>query len=319
METLLHIGGTLVTIIFLGAVLYSLTSALRKKRKTAKLEKELETKEHVKVKNVHQYDIAPQQGYYKYLLTIDGELKRMPQKFTAISVALANNQPYSIYLIGFAEFDKGELKEPHYFYIQPPENNLANVKDKDVTWDVLKKADTFGEYWEAGMKKHFAGHTLVAHNAPFVMGCIAHALKVYDIPMPPMHFVDTLSIAKKDYSFSSNQLSSIADELGLEWEDNNALTAAITTGKFLVQAGKDYPMHLPTIHYINGAPSTEERWATVISTVEREECTPAEIFAPNPPDMAILQTLVDKKYIEPGETKGTYYATNVGLDFAESL
>lgn len=31
METLLHIGGTLVTIIFLGAVLYSLTSALRKK------------------------------------------------------------------------------------------------------------------------------------------------------------------------------------------------------------------------------------------------------------------------------------------------
>ena len=30
METLLHIGGTLVTIIFLGAVLYSLTSALRK-------------------------------------------------------------------------------------------------------------------------------------------------------------------------------------------------------------------------------------------------------------------------------------------------
>ena len=319
MDTLLHIGGAIVTLVFLGAVIYSLTSSLRKNRQAAKKELELATKPHQKVKNVHQYDIAPQQGYYKYPLIMKGTLKRMPQKFTAVSISLANNQPYSIYLIGFADFEKGELKGPHYFYIQPPENKLTNIKDASITWETLKKADTFSEYWEAGMKKYVENRTLVAHNAAFVMGCITHALKVYGITAPPMHFIDTLEIAKKEYSFSSNQLSVIAEEFGWPWEDNNALTAAITTGKFLVQASKDYPMQLPTIHYINEAPSKKEQWASIIAVVEREECTAAEIFAPNPPDMTMLQELLQKKYIEPGEKKDTYYATDDGLDFAESL
>lgn len=319
MDTLLHIGGTLVTIIFLGAVLYSLTSTFRKKRKAAKRSKELEKKQHVEVKNLHQYDISPQQDYYKYPVEETGELHRMPQKFTALSLMLANEQPYSICLIGFADFERGELKDSHYFYVRPPENNLSALKGTDMTWELLHKADEFGEYWEAGMKKYFTTHTIVAHNASYVMGCIAHALKIYGIDVPPMHYIDTLQIAKKDYSFSSNQLPGICVELGIELEEGHALSEAIATGKFLIQAGKDYPMHLPEIHYIYGTPGKEEQWAGVISAVEREECTAEEIFAPHSPDMEMIQTLLDKKYIEPGQKEKTYYATNEGLDFAESL
>ena len=207
MDSLLHTGGTLLTILFIAAVLYSLLSSFRKKRKKAARQKDLETKQHVQVENLHQYDVQPQKGYYAYPIDASDALRRYPQQFTALSLVLANEQPYSVCLIGFAEFEKGQLKNTHYFYVRPPENNITNKKYPELTWDVLRKADEFGEYWEAGMKDYFVGRTLVAHNAPFVMGCIAHALKIYGIGIPCLRFIDTMEAAKTLYHFPESVTS----------------------------------------------------------------------------------------------------------------
>ena len=171
MDSLIHIITTIVTIVFIAAVLYSLTSALRKRHRKAKVQQELAKKEHVKVANLHQYDIKPNDGYYKYPIEEKGKLRRFPQHFTAVALELANEQPYSVCLLALAEFDHGELKDTRYFYIRPPENNLSAVKGR-YQWDELSKADEFGEYWQAGLKNLIEGQTLVAHNAPFVMGCL---------------------------------------------------------------------------------------------------------------------------------------------------
>ena len=203
MDPIIHIVTTVATIIFIGAVLYSLTSALRKKRRKAKYEKDLVTKVHVKVDNLHQYDIKPEKGYYKYPLVEKGKLRRFPQHFTAVSIELANEQPYSICLLALAEFDKGELKDTRYFYIRPPENNLSATGGRH-RWEDLSKADEFGEYWQAGLEKLIEGKTLVAHNAPFVFGCITHALHIYGIKAPSFRYADTMEAAKKYYHFSSN-------------------------------------------------------------------------------------------------------------------
>ena len=317
MDSLLHIAGTLVTLAFIAAVLYSLSSSFRKRRRNARRQKDLETKEHVQVKNLHQYDIAPQKGYYIYPVEKGGYLRRFPQKFTALSIELANEQPYSICLIGFAHFENGELKDRHYFYVRPPENKITN-KNPELIWDTLRKADEFGEYWNAGMKDYFTGCTLVAHNAPFVMGCIVHALKIYGIETPCLRFIDTLEIAK-EYHFSSNKLPAICQELGIDAEENNALSAAIATGQILLKVKQDYPMYLPRIYFANGSPSKNERLASLIAAVEREEAAPADMFAPYPVNMSYIETLLQKKYIVAGDKKGTYYATDAGLDFSESL
>lgn len=128
-----------------------LTSALRKRHRKAKVQQELAKKEHVKVANLHQYDIKPNDGYYKYPIEEKGKLRRFPQHFTAVALELANEQPYSVCLLALAEFDHGELKDTRYFYIRPPENNLSAVKGR-YQWDELSKADEFGEYWQAGLK-----------------------------------------------------------------------------------------------------------------------------------------------------------------------
>lgn len=319
MDSLLHLGGTLLTILFIAAVLYSLFSSFRKKRKKAQRQKDLETKQHVQVENLHQYDIQPQNGYYAYPLHLTATLRRYPQRFTAVSLVLANEQPYSICLIGFAEFEKGQLKNTHYFYVRPPENNITNKKYPSLTWDTLRKADEFGEYWEAGMKDYFINRTLVAHNASLVAGCITHALKIYGIEAPCLRFIDTLEPAKKLYHFSSHKLTAISEEMGIDMEEQNALSAAMATGQFFLKAKQDYPLYLPAIHFANGMPTEDERLAALIAAVEREECTPEEMAAPNAADMDAIHLLLTKKYIEPGTKEGTYYATDAGLDFSESL
>lgn len=319
MDSLIHIGGTLVTLLFLGAVIYSLTTSYRKRQKKAQQQKDLATKKHIQVKNLHQYDITPKNGYYTYPIPQGKELRRYPQTFTAVSVTLANKQPYSICLIGFAEFEKGELKDTHYFYVRPPEPISTVPGHPELTWDILSKADEFGEYWNAGMKEYFTTHTLVAHHASYVLGCVAHALKIYGIEMPPVHYIDTLETAKKLYHFSSNQLPAVCQEMNIDVDKANTLSTAIATGNFLIQAKQEYPMYIPSIHYMYEDPSQDQQLASIIAAAEREECTPEELFAPNPVQQDMLQTLLDKNYIEPGKQPGTYYATNEGLDFSESV
>ena len=318
MSTLFHTATTVVTIVFIAAVLYSLYNAFRKRRHTSRRAQDLETKQHVQVDNLHQYDVQPHDGYYKYPIPTGDYTLRYPQRFTAVSLALANEQPYSICLISFVDYDHGEWKEPYYFYVRPPEKDLSKIADWNIQWDELKKADEFGEYWEAGMSKLLEGRTLVAHNAEFVFGCIAHALKIYGIKLPEFRYVDTLDIAKKLYHFDSNKLLSICDEMSIDVEEHNILSEAVAVGQFFSMAKKDYPMFLPKIHYVNCEPTDDDRLASLVSVVEREECTPEEMFAPQPVNDQLIQTLLDKKYIEAGEKEGTYYATDQGLDFAEA-
>ena len=76
-------------------------------------------------------------------------------------------------------------------------------------------------------------------------------------------------------------------------------------------------MFLPDLTYIQKAPTTDDKEASLIAVVEREEGTPEEMFAPEKPDLTLIDDLMQKGYIEAGEKPGTYYATDKGLDFSE--
>jgi len=319
MESILHILGTLVTILFVGAVLYSLMNSYKKKKEKRRKEKELLTSKHIKIDNVHQFDLTPAGGYVKYPLDDKQYVRRFPQNFIAISLDTANEQPYSICQIGFAEYENGELKDKHYFYIQPPENRFTKSKDHEITWEKVKSADEFGEYWNAGMKNYFTGRTIVAHNSSYVIGCIEHALTVFGIKPPQFKHIDTLEIAKKLYTFDSNQLDAICSEMDIELEPHNSFSEADATAQFLQMAKKDFPVFIPKVHITHGSPSEEELMASAISIVEREEETPQVMFAPNEVSEGRLQKLLDLKYIEPGKTKGTFYATDTGLEFVDFI
>jgi DNA polymerase-3 subunit epsilon len=65
---------------------------------------------------------------------------------------------------------------------------------------------------------------LVAHNAPFDLGFLAAELEIARLPLPDNLAIDTLTLARRVYSFSRNSLSAVAASLGLE---NNATHRAM--------------------------------------------------------------------------------------------
>ena len=107
--------------------------------------------------------------------------------------------------------------------------------------------------------------------------------------------------------------------MNIDLDMHNSLSEARAIGQFFYKSCKEFPMYLPRIYYANGKPSKEEQQASVIAVVEREEARPEDMFAPRPVDDDMLKELLDKKYLEPGKEEGTYYATDEGLDFSESL
>lgn len=316
MDSLLHTGGAVLTAIFVLAALYSLYTTIKKKARQEKRDNSLSGRKHMHVENLHKYDVQPRNGYICYPVDIKGYTHRFPARFVAVSLSQATKQPYSVYKIGYAEFEKDEITDRNYFYIQPPENDLTCVTDPDVSWQVLAKADTFGEYWQAGMNRVFEDTIIVAHNAPYVIGCILHSLTVYGIHPESLRYVDLLETAKELYDFNTNSLAGICTESGFETEAENELSQAVALGQFFLLSRKDYPTALPRIYAVGKAPAKEEIMAAAIAAVEREEDTAAEMFAPAAADEALLREMLANGYIEKGEKPATYYATDKGLDFA---
>jgi DNA polymerase III epsilon subunit family exonuclease len=57
---------------------------------------------------------------------------------------------------------------------------------------------------------------LVAHNAPFDLGFLAVELDIARLPPPEGMVVDTLTLARRTYSFARNSLQAVAEALSVE-------------------------------------------------------------------------------------------------------
>lgn len=60
---------------------------------------------------------------------------------------------------------------------------------------------------------------IVAHNAPFDLGFLAHELALLRLPPPDNPVLDTLALARRCYRFPSNSLSYLAWALGIRREE----------------------------------------------------------------------------------------------------
>jgi DNA polymerase-3 subunit epsilon len=82
--------------------------------------------------------------------------------------------------------------------------------------------------------RHLDGSVFVAHNAPFDLAFLAAEFQRLRTPLPVMHVIDTLAIARQFYAFSSNSLSAIAAHLDLPYpQQHRAAHDARVTGQVL--------------------------------------------------------------------------------------
>jgi DNA polymerase-3 subunit epsilon len=75
---------------------------------------------------------------------------------------------------------------------------------------------------------------IVAHNAPFDLGFLASEFNMSRLPFLDNLVIDTLALARRCYSFSSNSLHNVAYYLGIEtWGKHRALDDALATRQVL--------------------------------------------------------------------------------------
>jgi DNA polymerase-3 subunit epsilon len=102
-----------------------------------------------------------------------------------------------------------------------------------ITAEMVANAPSFQDA-APEISKWIQSCVFVAHNAPFDLGFLLAEFQRLRLPLPVSQVVDTLAIARRYYTFPSNSLGVIADQLNIPYpQRHRALQDARVTGQIL--------------------------------------------------------------------------------------
>ena len=162
--------------------------------------------------------------------------------FVTIDFETAKHSRESACAIGLVKFLEGNPADTYYSLIRPPSLYIRpDFTDiHGLTVEDVKDAPRFNEIWDD--IKTFAGELpLAAHNAAFDMGVLQAVIDWYKIDAPRLPYFCTCNLARSVWpELSSHSLPSLAKHFEISYNAHNALDDALTCGKLVMIAAKDY-------------------------------------------------------------------------------
>ncbi|MGN1190345.1 MAG: 3'-5' exonuclease [Candidatus Ornithospirochaeta sp.] len=154
--------------------------------------------------------------------------------YVAIDFETAACRMDSACALGLVRFDcEGEELDSWYSLIRPPVLQFDDVCTQvhHLSPIDISKAPTLLELWPE-IKGFIKNDPLVAHNAQFDMNVLRHTLSAWGLEVPPYKYFCTLSLSRKLWKGKrSYKLTSLAEELGWEYDAHNALADAEICGR----------------------------------------------------------------------------------------
>ena len=154
--------------------------------------------------------------------------------YVAIDFETAACRMDSACALGLVRFDsEGTELESWYSLIRPPVlqfddvcTQVHHLSPLDIT-----KAPTLKALWPE-IREFIKNDPLVAHNAQFDMNVLRHTLVAWDLDVPSYKYFCTLSLSRKLWKGRrSYKLTSLAEDMGWEYDAHNALADAEVCGK----------------------------------------------------------------------------------------
>ena len=154
--------------------------------------------------------------------------------YVAIDFETAACRMDSACALGLVRFDsEGTELESWYSLIRPPVlqfddvcTQVHHLSPLDIT-----KAPTLKELWPE-IREFIKNDPLVAHNAQFDMNVLRHTLVAWDLDVPSYKYFCTLSLSRKLWKGRrSYKLTSLAEDMGWEYDAHNALADTEVCGK----------------------------------------------------------------------------------------
>lgn len=214
--------GGLILIVIIFAVWYY------RHNKKKKQEAELEAEAPFYSEFLDAYRLPESHGFARMHLPVTNQYRVPIDSFVAFDVETANAQPYSICSISAVKVDHGQITDSITSLIKPPETKFTNTRINGITWDMVRTAPTFKEYYESTFHDFIKGYVLVAHNAQFDMGCLLHTAKTEGIALDnPLLFADTLQSARYTYrGLPNHKLDTICKHLNISLDHHDSLSDA---------------------------------------------------------------------------------------------
>jgi DNA polymerase III subunit epsilon len=163
--------------------------------------------------------------------------------FITIDFETATKKPESAISIGLVRYRNFRPIQYYYSLIRPP--NLYIRPDftdiHGLTVDDVKYAEDFSFLWEIEISPFIGPTTLAAHNASFDMKVLKAVLNWYKIPIPGLSYFCTLDLAQKAWpKLKSYKLAELAKKFKIKFNHHNALDDALTCGKLIQIAKKEF-------------------------------------------------------------------------------
>lgn len=193
-------------------------------KKKAALEKEAPMPKSV----VQKFMLPASNGFARMSLPVTNRYNLPVDGFVAFDVETANEQPYSICSISAVKVQGSSIVDVITSLIKPPETRFTNTRIHGITWEKVRNAPTFKEYYESMLHDFIKGYVLVAHNAQFDMGCLLHTAKTEGIVLDnPLLFADTLQSARYTYrELPNHKLDTICKHLNISLDHHDSLSDA---------------------------------------------------------------------------------------------
>ncbi len=155
-------------------------------------------------------------------------------KFLAIDFETADNGRDSACAVGLVRVEDEKIVRKEYRLIRPPRPEMLFTYIHGITWEEVENEPPFAEVW-AGLAELFEGiEFITAHNAPFDKGVLNACCAAAGLEPPPVPFVCTVKLSKKELAINPAKLSHVCHHLSIPLNHHNALSDAEACAKIMI-------------------------------------------------------------------------------------
>ena len=155
-------------------------------------------------------------------------------KFIAIDFETADNGRDSACAVGLVLVENEKIVRTEYRLIRPPRPDMLFTYIHGITWEEVENEPAFAEVWPE-LAEMFEGIDFItAHNAPFDKGVLNACCAAAGLEPPPLPFVCTVRLSKKELGINPAKLSHVCHHLSIPLNHHNALSDAEACAKIMI-------------------------------------------------------------------------------------
>lgn len=161
-------------------------------------------------------------------------------RFVAIDFETANSFVGSICAVGLAVISDGAIEESRFWLVKPHKNyrrfDPFNVAIHGIRQEDVAGALEFDAIYQQEILPRITGNVVAAHNAAFDMSALRHALDLYRIEYPQIHYLCTYKASVRTWEdLENHKLDTVSRFLNFDFKHHDALEDALACANILLE------------------------------------------------------------------------------------